>query len=86
LVPSDLGPEALDAEAICEAVARPNMRFVRVKSPKQQSARRAKEFVHARSAQASQIRGLLLEAAIAIRPGMRPLYDRVADLIEDAKM
>jgi transposase len=27
-----------DAEAICEAVARPNMRFVPVKTPEQQAA------------------------------------------------
>ena len=29
--------DSLDAEAICEAVARPNMRFVPMKSPEQQS-------------------------------------------------
>jgi transposase len=29
--------DAADAEAICEAVTRPTMRFVDVKSPKQQS-------------------------------------------------
>lgn len=41
-------------------------------------------FVHARSAQANQIRGLLLEFGLAIPQGMRPLYDRVPELIEDA--
>lgn len=80
--------DSLDAEAICEAVARPNMRFVPVKSPEQQSVlalHTAREgFVHARSAQANQIRGLLLEFGLAIPQGMRPLYDRVPDLIEDA--
>jgi transposase len=30
--------DAADAEAICEAVTRPTMRFVAVKSPEQQSA------------------------------------------------
>lgn len=29
--------DAVDAEAICEAASRPHMRFVRVKSPAQQS-------------------------------------------------
>lgn len=80
--------DCLDAEAICEAVARPNMRFVPAKSPEQQSVlalHTAREgFVHARSAQANQIRGLLLEFGLAIPQGMRPLYDRVPDLIEDA--
>jgi transposase len=53
--------DSLDAEAICEAVTRPNMRFVPTKSPEQQSVlslHTAREsFVHARSAQANQIRG-----------------------------
>lgn len=57
--------DSLDAEAICEAVARPNMRFVPLKSPEQQavlSLHTAREsFVQARTAQANQIRGLLLE-------------------------
>ena len=30
-------PDAADAEAICEAVARANMRFVPTKTPEQQS-------------------------------------------------
>ena len=30
--------DAADAEAVCEAVTRPTMRFVPVKSPKQQAA------------------------------------------------
>ena len=53
--------DAADAEAICEAVARPNMRFVPVKSVEQQAvlslhcARQG--FVAARTAQANQIRG-----------------------------
>jgi transposase len=80
--------DALDAEAICEAVARRNMRFVPAKSPEQQSVlalHTAREsFVHARSAQANQIRGLLIEFGLVIPQGMRNLYERVPDLIEDA--
>src|SRR5690606_36281823 len=53
------------AEAICEAVARPNMRFVAIKTVDQQSVlalHRARQgFVKARTAQANQIRGLLAE-------------------------
>jgi transposase len=55
--------DAADAEAICEAVARPNMRLVPIKSVEQQavlSMHRVREgFVKARTAQANQIRGLL---------------------------
>lgn len=54
--------DAADAEAICEAVARPNMRFVPIKSVEQQavlSMHRVRQgFVVARTAQANQIRGL----------------------------
>jgi transposase len=80
--------DSLDAEAICEAVARPNMRFVPVKNPEQQSVltvhtARA-SFVHARSAQANQIRGLLMEFGLVVPQGIRHVYDRVPELIEDA--
>jgi transposase len=80
--------DLLDAEAICEAVARPNMRFVPAKAPEQQSVlslHTAREsFVHARSAQANQIRGLLNEFGLIIPQGIRHVYERVPDLIEDA--
>jgi hypothetical protein len=55
--------DAADAEAICEAVGRPNMRFVAVKNGEQQAilaVHRARQgLVKARTAQANQIRGLL---------------------------
>ncbi len=57
--------DARDAEAICEAVARPNMRFVPLKTPEQQAMlalHRARQgFVKARTAQANQMRGLLAQ-------------------------
>lgn len=60
-----------DAEAICEAVSRPNMRFVPIKSVEQQSVlslhRVRQGFVKARTAQANQIRGLLSEMGLVIR-------------------
>jgi transposase len=53
--------DAADAEAICEAVGRPSMRFVPVKSLEQQAVlalhRVRQGFVKARTAQANQIRG-----------------------------
>jgi len=80
--------DSLDAEAICEAVARPSMRFVPLKSPEQQSVLSLhtvrESFVHARTAQANQIRGLLLEFGLIVPQGMRHIYARVPDLIEDA--
>ena len=55
--------DAADAEAICEAVARPNMRFVPIKTANSRRCcrlHRARQgFVKARTAQANQIRGLL---------------------------
>ena len=63
-----------DAEAICEAVSRPNMRYVPVKTVEQQailSVHRARQgFVKARTAQANQIRGLLSEFGIVIPQGI----------------
>jgi transposase len=62
--------DAADAEAICEAVGRPNMRFVPIKNTEQQAVlglHRARQgFVAARTAQANQIRGLLTEFGLVI--------------------
>ncbi|SOD19550.1 transposase [Nitrosomonas ureae] len=77
-----------DAEAICEAVSRPNMRFVSIKNIEQQailSVHRARQgFVKARTAQANQIRGLLSEFGIVIPQGIRSIINRVPDILEDA--
>ena len=70
-----------NAEAICEAVARPNMRFVPTKSVEQQSVmalhRVRQSFVRARTAQANQIRGLLGEMGRVIPQGIRHIAQRV---------
>jgi transposase len=80
--------DAADAEAICEAVARPNMRFVPVKNIEQQSVlalhRVRQGFVKARTAQANQIRGLLAEFGLVIPQGIANIAKRVPELIEDA--
>ena len=66
-----------DAEAICEAASRPQMRFVPVKTVEQQAVltvHRARELlVTERTAVAHQIRGLLLEYGIAIAAGIQRL-------------
>jgi transposase len=81
--------DAADAEAICEAVARPNMRFVPVKSGEQQGVlalHRARQgFVKARTAQANQIRGLLAEYGIVIPQGISHITRRLPEILEDAE-
>jgi transposase len=62
--------DAADAAAICEAVQRPTMRFVPVKSEEQQSrlmVHRARQgFVETRTACINRIRGLLSEFGIVL--------------------
>ena len=62
--------DAADAAAICEAVQRPNMRFVPVKTEAQQAqlcVHRARQaFVEARTATLNRIRGLLSEFGIVL--------------------
>lgn len=81
--------DAADAEAICEAVSRPAMRFVPIKNIEQQSAlslhRVRQGFVKARTAQANQIRGLLGEFGLVVPQGIAYIAQRVPALIEDAE-
>jgi len=62
--------DAADAAAICEAMQRPNMRFVPIKSQEQQSrlmVHRARQgFVEQRTATLNRIRGLLTEFGIVL--------------------
>ena len=62
--------DAADAAAICEAVIRPNMRFVPIKSLEQQGqlmVHRARQgFVEQRTATLNRIRGLLSELGIVL--------------------
>ena len=78
-----------DAEAICEAVSRPNMRFVATKTVEQQailSVHRARQgFVKARTAQGNQIRGLLSEFGIVIPQGIRSITKQVPEILEDGE-
>src|SRR5476649_2516357 len=80
--------DAADAEAICEAVSRTNMRFVPIKDVEQQAVlavhRVRQGFVKARTAQANQIRGLLSEFGLIIPQGIINVTKRVPELLEDA--
>src|SRR5271169_2119970 len=81
--------DANDAEAICEAVGRPNMRFVAIKSEEQQSVlmvHRARTLVMAnRTAQVNQIRGLLGEFGIVVPKGVARLRRELPGILEDAE-
>ena len=77
-----------DAEAICEAVQRPSMRFVSAKTPEQQSilhlhhARRL--LVGQRVALTNHVRAVLQEYGLVLAPGARA-FAQLADLLEDAE-
>jgi len=81
--------DAADAEAICEAVTRPSMRFVPIKTGEQQavlSLHRARQgFVKARTAQANQIRGLLAEYGLVIPQGIGSILRRLPEILEDGE-
>ncbi len=66
--------DAADAEAICEAVTRPTMRFVEIKSPEQQailSLHRARDLIVRQRTQAiNMLRGLLAEFGIVFAQGV----------------
>ena len=78
----------IDAEAIAEAVGRPRMRFVPIKTDDQldlQSLHRVRErWVSGRTAVINQIRGLLLERGITIRKGRRHIEESLPGILEDA--
>lgn len=78
----------VDAEAICEAMSRPNMRFVAVKSVAQQdvqAAHRIREIlVIQRTAKANQIRGLVGEYGLVAPVGIGQLRKALPDWLEGA--
>ena len=77
-----------DAEAICEAVTRPSMRFVPIKSVEQQAVlalHRARQgFVKERTAQSNQIRGLLAEFGVTVPVGISQIARCIPSILEDA--
>src|ERR1700680_1642585 len=78
----------IDAEAIAEAVARPTMRFVPIKTDDQldmQSLHRIRErWVIRRTAVVNQIRGLLLERGVTLRQCRGHLEAALRGILEDA--
>ncbi len=81
--------DANDAEAICEAVSRPTMRYVPLKSVEQQDIqmlhRIRSGLVKERTALANRIRGLLGEYGLVVTAGLVKLRRRLPELLEDAE-
>lgn len=78
-----------DAEAICEAVQRPSMRFVGIKSTEQQDVlaihRIRERLVRERTAIANQIRGLLMEYGVVIAQGISQVRKKLTGIIGDVQ-
>ncbi|WP_180900574.1 IS110 family RNA-guided transposase [Martelella soudanensis] len=77
--------DAADAEALCEAMSRPTMRFVPVKTADQQAALMLvgmrERLIRNRTQLANAIRGFAMEFGIVAAKGMRriePLLERIA--------
>jgi len=77
-----------DAEAICEAVSRPSMRFVPVKTEEQQDLlalhRVREQLVKNRTALANQMRGLLRERGVVVARAIARLRRALPVILEDA--
>lgn len=80
--------DAVDAEAICEAVTRPTMRFVEIKSEEQQallSLHRARDFVvRQRTQLINMLRSLAAEFGVTIARGVARAIDFAKGIIEDS--
>jgi transposase len=79
----------IDAEAIAEAVLRPTMRFVPLKTEEQldlQALHRVRErWIGRRVALTNQIRGFLLERGLTVRVGSENLRKVLPSILEDAE-
>lgn len=79
--------DAADAEAICEAVTRPTMRFVPIKSPEEQAAsmvlKTRELFVRQRSQTANAMRAHMAELGIIAATGMTSIAKLIAVLRDD---
>lgn len=79
--------DAADAAAICEAVKRPTMRFVPIKTLEQQSQlfvhRAHQGYVSERTALINRIRGLLSELGIILPQSQKAFKQGVHQVLED---
>jgi len=81
--------DANDAEAICEAMSRPSMRFVAVKTVDQQDLqavhRVRSSLIRERTAKANQLRGLVYEYGLVAPQQISSLRRAVPQWLEDAE-
>ena len=79
--------DAADAEAICEAVARPNMRFVQIKTAEQQAIlvlhTERNILIRERTACANSMRAILAEFGIIMPRTLSQLYKKVPEILEE---
>jgi transposase len=79
--------DSRDAEAICEAVSRPPMRFVPLKTVESQDIqaihRMRSRLIKERTALGNQIRGLLAERGIVMAQGITQLRKQLPLIVED---
>lgn len=84
-----LKSDVTDAEAICEAMSRPGMRYVAIKSLEQQDIqslhRIRSSVIGRRTAQANQIRGLVGEYGLVAPKQLAPLRGAILEWLEDAE-
>ena len=82
--------DAADAQAICEAMSRPSMRFVPVKSAESQAlqmlAKLRAQFIGRRTQLSNSIRGFAAEFGLVAPKGLCRLGDLVADIRADRTM
>ncbi len=81
--------DARDAEAICEAVSRPNMRFVPVRSEASQAVqllhRMRERIVKSRTRTITQLRSMLSEFGVVVPLGANQFRKRVPEILEDGE-
>jgi transposase len=81
--------DANDAEAICEAMSRPSMRFVAVKTVDQQDIQAVHRIrsglIQQRTAKGNQIRGLVAEYGLVAPKELTQLRAALPDWLEDAE-
>src|SRR5262249_7461878 len=81
--------DANDAEAICEAVQRPNMRFVAEKTIEQQEIqmlhRVRSGVISHRTHLCNEMRAVLLDHGITVRQGLVGLREKLSDIFSDPK-
>lgn len=80
--------DAADAEALCEAASRPQMRYVQPKTREQQDIqllhRQRERLVAQRTALCNQTRGLLAEYGLVVPQGVHRLRQALPNILEDA--